>query len=90
MKHRAIEKILITGHTDRLGSSNYNLKLSEARAAAIAQHLIDKGFAKEMIQVAGAGESDPLVTCTGAQLTPELELCLQPNRRVEVRVRVIR
>jgi OmpA-OmpF porin, OOP family len=89
-KHRAIEKILITGHTDRLGSSNYNLKLSEARAAAIAQYLVDKGFSKEMIQVAGAGESDPLVTCGGSQLTPELQLCLQPNRRVEVRVRAIR
>jgi OmpA-OmpF porin, OOP family len=87
-QHRSIEKILITGHTDRLGTPTYNLKLSEARAAAIAQYLIDKGFAKDVIQVAGAGESDPLTTCSGNQITPELQACLQPNRRVEVRVRV--
>jgi OmpA-OmpF porin, OOP family len=89
-KHRVIEKILITGHTDRLGASPYNLKLSEARATAIAQYLVEKGFVQAMIQVAGAGESDSLVTCTGAQPTPELQHCLQPNRRVEVRVKAIK
>jgi OmpA-OmpF porin, OOP family len=87
-QHRSIERILITGHTDRLGTPAYNLKLSEARAAAIAQYLVDKGFSKDVIQVAGAGESDPLTTCSGNQITPELQVCLQPNRRVEVRVRV--
>lgn len=86
-QHRSIEKILITGHTDRLGAPAYNLKLSEARAAAIAQYLTEKGFSKDLIQVAGAGESDPMTTCSGNQSTPEMQLCLQPNRRVEVRVR---
>jgi OmpA-OmpF porin, OOP family len=89
-KHRAVERILITGHTDRLGASPYNLKLSEARAIAVAQYLVEKGFDQAMIQAAGAGESDPLVTCTGSQPTPELQLCLQPNRRVEVRVKAIK
>jgi OmpA-OmpF porin, OOP family len=90
LKNRSIERILITGHTDRLGSSIYNLKLSEARAQAVAQYLIEKGFSQTMIQVAGAGESDPITTCSGNQITPELQLCLQPNRRVEVRVRAIK
>jgi OmpA-OmpF porin, OOP family len=89
-QHRSIEKILITGHTDRLGSPAYNLKLSAARASAIAQYLIEKGFSKDAIQVAGAGESDPLTTCSGSQGTPALQLCLQPNRRVEVRVSATR
>jgi OmpA-OmpF porin, OOP family len=89
-QHRSIEKILITGHTDRLGSPAYNLRLSEARAAAIAQYLIEKGFSKDVIQSAGAGESDPLTTCSGNQGTPELQACLQPNRRVEVRVKATR
>jgi OmpA-OmpF porin, OOP family len=89
-KHRAIERILITGHTDRLGAPAYNLKLSEARAAAIAQYLVEKGFSQVMIQVAGAGESDPLITCRGAQATSELQACLQPNRRVEIRVKAIK
>jgi OmpA-OmpF porin, OOP family len=89
-KHRSIERILITGHTDRLGASAYNLKLSEARATAIAQYLVEKGFSQGMIQVAGAGESDPMITCSGTQATSELQACLQPNRRVEVRVRAVR
>jgi OmpA-OmpF porin, OOP family len=89
-QHRSLEKILITGHTDRLGSPAYNLGLSEARAAAIAQYLIEKGFSKDIIQSAGAGESDPLTTCSGNQGTPALQSCLQPNRRVEVRVKATR
>jgi OmpA-OmpF porin, OOP family len=85
---KSIERIVITGHSDRLGASAYNLRLSESRAAAIKQFLIVEGFSADVIQAAGAGESDPLVTCSGDRASPELRACLQPNRRVEVRVKV--
>jgi OmpA-OmpF porin, OOP family len=87
---KTIQRILITGHTDRLGSPAYNSRLSEARAQAIRQFLIQEGFAASLIQVAGAGESDPLVTCSGDRATAELRTCLQINRRVEVRVKASR
>jgi OmpA-OmpF porin, OOP family len=87
---KTIQRILITGHTDRLGSPAYNSRLSEARAQAIRQFLIQEGFAASLIQVAGAGEGDPLVTCSGDRATPELQSCLQVNRRVEVRVKASR
>ena len=87
---KTIQRILITGHTDRLGSPAYNSRMSEARAQAIRQFLIQEGFAASLIQVAGAGESDPLVTCSGDRATSKLRACLQVNRRVEVRVKATR
>ena len=82
----SIDRILITGHTDRLGDSNFNLRLSEQRALTLRQLLIERGFSAELVQAAGAGESEPLVTCSGDRADPALIDCLQPNRRVEVRV----
>jgi OmpA-OmpF porin, OOP family len=87
VKFKSIERILITGHTDRLGSASYNLKLSEQRAAAVKQFLIQAGLAASTIQQAGAGESDPLVTCSGDKPSAELQVCLQPNRRVDLRIK---
>jgi OmpA-OmpF porin, OOP family len=86
-KFKSVERILITGHTDRLGSASYNLKLSEQRATAVKQFLIEAGFSTSLIQQAGAGESDPLVTCSGDKATNDLLTCLQPNRRVDVRIK---
>lgn len=87
VKFKSIERILITGHTDRLGSASYNLKLSEQRATAVKQFLIQAGLAASAIQQAGAGESDPLVTCSGDKPSAELQVCLQPNRRVDLRIK---
>jgi OmpA-OmpF porin, OOP family len=87
VKFKSIERILITGHTDRLGSASYNLKLSEQRATAVKQFLIQAGLAASTIQQAGAGESDPLVTCSGDKPNAELQACLQPNRRVDLRIK---
>jgi OmpA-OmpF porin, OOP family len=81
-----IHRVLITGHSDRLGDAAYNLKLSQVRANTLRQVLIERGFAAELIQAAGAGESEPLVTCSGDRATPALIDCLQANRRVEIRV----
>ncbi len=81
-----IDRILITGHTDRLGDSSFNLRLSEQRALTLRQLLIERGFLADLVQAAGAGESEPVVTCKGDRAEPALIDCLQPNRRVEVRV----
>jgi outer membrane protein OmpA-like peptidoglycan-associated protein len=44
-------------------------------------------LAASTIQQAGAGESDPLVTCSGDKPNAELQACLQPNRRVDLRIK---
>ncbi len=46
-----LEVVLVSGHTDRLGSEAYNQKLSLARADAVRDYLISKGVPKDKIEV---------------------------------------
>ena len=83
-----LELVLVTGHTDRIGSQAYNQKLSERRADAVRNYLVSKGVAKDKIETLGMGKTQPVpgVTCNQKN-RKELIACLQPNRRVEVEVK---
>lgn len=50
----------IHGHTDNVGKEEDNLRLSEARAAAIKAFLVDRGIPAEQILTKGFGESEPI------------------------------
>lgn len=79
-----IDRITVVGHTDRLGEKDYNLELSEQRAATVAEYLRLKGI-DGLIDIEGKGASDPVVKhCEGSRASPALVECLQPNRRVVV------
>ena len=70
----------VEGHTDSTGTDSYNQRLSERRAASVADYLIDQGVPASMITVWGFGETRPRSsndTAEGRQL----------NRRVEIRIR---
>jgi outer membrane protein OmpA-like peptidoglycan-associated protein len=56
--------ILVTGHTDTVGSAAFNQTLSEQRAAAVARELIADGMPATEIATRGVGKSDPLVPTT--------------------------
>lgn len=75
--------IVITGYTDRIGSDQYNQKLSERRALAVKIYLSTKGVEATRLKAQGKGEADPVVVCADKKL-PALINCLEPNRRVEV------
>lgn len=75
--------IVVTGHSDRLGSARYNQKLSQKRAAAVAGYLKAKGVSAK-INVVGAGETQPVKTCGGKLARKKLIECLAPNRRVVI------
>lgn len=77
-----IELVLVTGHTDYLGSDAYNLKLSQRRANQVKTYLVSKGVAESRLQAVGKGESEPVSDCTGVKGRKKLIECLQPNRRV--------
>ena len=79
-----IKAVLVTGHTDRIGSDAYNQKLSEKRAKQVAEYLVAQGVDSGIITSAGKGESEPVVQCTGNKATKKLISCLQPNRRVVI------
>jgi len=76
-------QIVIVGHTDRLGSDEYNQKLSERRAEAVKSYIANKGVDGSRLQVVGKGESEPVVQCTETKKAALIE-CLKPNRRVEI------
>ncbi len=83
-----LELVLVTGHTDRIGSQQYNQRLSERRADAVRDYLVSKGVPKDRIETLGMGKTQPVpgVVCNQKNLK-ELIACLQPNRRVEVEVK---
>ncbi|WP_020181689.1 OmpA family protein [Methylotenera sp. 1P/1] len=80
-----IKAVIVTGHTDRIGSDAYNQKLSERRAKQVADYLVAQGVDSSLITATGKGESEPVVQCEGNKATKKLISCLQPNRRVEIR-----
>ena len=71
-------KIKITGHTDSVGSNQFNKRLSEKRAQAIAQYMQEQYNVKpDQIEVFGAGEDEPIATNT----TP---MGRKLNRRIDI------
>lgn len=80
-----VNEIKIVGHADRIGSSAYNQRLSEARAAAVGDYL-QKTASVRNIRAAGLGKSQPLTGDTCKRMTTKSELidCLQPDRRVDI------
>jgi OOP family OmpA-OmpF porin len=80
----------VNGYTDRLGSAQFNQKLSERRAAAVKAYLVSKGMDGSKIEVigfgkTGMGSSQPFASCNQKN-RKQLIACLAPNRRVEVEV----
>lgn len=76
--------IEIGAHTDNIGSDNYNLKLSDARAKSVVDYLISKGIAAERLQSKGYGETMPIAdNKTGGKDNPEGRA---KNRRTEFKV----
>lgn len=59
VQHPDIE-VLITGHTDNIGNSDENLKLSQQRADAVKTYLVKMGIDGERISTKGLGETKPL------------------------------
>ncbi|RZA09525.1 MAG: flagellar motor protein MotB [Moraxellaceae bacterium] len=86
----APERVVITGHTDRLGSDAYNQKLSERRAQAVKDYMVANGVAADRLVAEGKGESAPIVQCDDKNKAKLIE-CLAPNRRVEIdEVKIVR
>jgi OOP family OmpA-OmpF porin len=83
-----LELVLVTGHTDRIGTQQYNQRLSERRADAVRDYLVSKGVPRDKIETLGMGKTQPVpgVVCNQKALK-ELIACLAPNRRVEIEVK---
>lgn len=72
-------KIEIAGHTDWVGSDEYNQKLSEARADAVKEYFLTQGVPTERITSKGYGETQPIAS-------NDTDEGRAKNRRVEFRI----
>jgi outer membrane protein OmpA-like peptidoglycan-associated protein len=75
--------IAVDGHTDAMGSADYNRHLSRARAEAVARVLIAGGVSKERVKVGEFGETFPIAPNRTAQGKDNPSGRAQ-NRRVEL------
>jgi OmpA-OmpF porin, OOP family len=82
-----LDLVLVSGHTDRLGSQQYNQKLSEKRADAVKAYLIKKGVDGGKIDTIGMGKTLQIKSCADGKNRKALIECLAPNRRVEVEIK---
>ncbi|HSJ97751.1 MAG TPA: OmpA family protein [Myxococcota bacterium] len=80
LRRRPLPDIMVIGHTDTVGSLEYNDRLSLARAERLRAMLVELGLPAERIQAAGRGMRELLVP------TPE-NVSEARNRRVEISVR---
>jgi OmpA-OmpF porin, OOP family len=87
----SIALVHVDGHADRLGSVQYNQKLSEKRADAVRAYLVSKGFDASKIETLGSGKTNQVKSCpdkTGGKTDRKaLIACLAPNRRVVVELK---
>jgi outer membrane protein OmpA-like peptidoglycan-associated protein len=79
LKHNLSKQVEITGHTDNIGPKDYNLLLSQSRAEAVVNYLVNKGVNKEQLVAKSYGAQRPIDTNSTA-------LGKAKNRRVELTV----
>ena len=76
---------IVEGHTDWVGSDEYNQWLSQRRAVRVMEMIIDKhGVSSTQIRAIGYGESKPVAdneTSEGRQLNRRVELLLDANNQ---------
>lgn len=80
LKENPTLKVEIEGHTDNMGTADYNLKLSNQRAEAVKNRLVEMGIAPERLSSRGYGASKPVAD-------NDSELSRAKNRRTEIRIR---
>jgi outer membrane protein OmpA-like peptidoglycan-associated protein len=80
LKENADKKVELEGHTDSVGTDQYNQSLSEKRAVSVKDYLTKRGVAASRIATKGFGESKPIADNKTAEGRAK-------NRRVEIKVR---
>ncbi|QEY25478.1 OmpA family protein [Neisseria zalophi] len=97
-----VETVRVEGHTDFMGSEEYNQNLSERRANVVANYLVGQGVPSSKISAVGLGESQARMTASceaevanlgskvsKAKKRAALIACIEPDRRVDVKIRTL-
>jgi outer membrane protein OmpA-like peptidoglycan-associated protein len=83
LKEDASRKVMIEGHTDNVGSDEYNQGLSERRAQSVQAALFERGVEASQISTVGKGETTPVASndnAAGRQQNRRVELVFQDDR----------
>lgn len=90
LKNTTYESVRVEGHTDRMGSSDYNQALSSRRAESVKSYLVDEvRLDAARVGASGMGERQPATAsgaCPDSMARSQRIACLQPDRRVDVEV----
>ena len=71
----------VVGHTDSVGSADYNQRLSERRAESVGHYLVSRGVPHQRLRTEGRGKDEPRAdnaTEAGRQLNRRVEIYLKP------------
>jgi OOP family OmpA-OmpF porin len=80
-----VERIRVIGHTDAIGQTKSNIKLSMARAKVVAQQLQERGLKPSKgFKIEGEGSTHLVKLGCGNKPTPENKSCHAPNRHVDI------
>lgn len=96
-----VQSVRVEGHTDFMGSDAYNQKLSESRATAVANFLVQHGVPAAKVSAVGLGETQARMTescqaevaklgkVSKAKRRSALIACIEPDRHVDVRINTV-
>lgn len=99
LSHSNVQSVRVEGHTDFMGTEQYNQALSERRANAVANYLVSQGVPAQKVVAVGLGESQARMTETcqaevaklGKKVSKAKKraaqiACIEPDRRVDVQI----
>ncbi|WP_448517894.1 OmpA family protein [Rhodoflexus sp.] len=85
-KKYADTNILITGHTDNIGSDEVNNRISRQRAEAVADYLVSLGIDRSRLMTRGLGKTEPIAdnsTPAGRQENRRVEMAIYANEKLK-------
>jgi len=78
--HRAAPELIVTGHTDAVGTDEFNDRLALERAQTVVEFLGRNGISAKQMEAVGRGKREPAVRTAD-------KVAEQANRRVEITIR---
>ena len=88
---KEIKSVSIVGYADRIGSVEYNQRLSRKRAMTVKDYLASQGYLNAGVtKTRWVGKSRPTANCSNKLSRNDLIACLAPDRKVEVEINYVK